>query len=40
MTMITSVGGHMWPCLGNPQSTAHRRAQPYLTAGPDEGARP
>ncbi|MHA6619659.1 helix-turn-helix domain-containing protein [Pseudonocardia sp. DLS-67] len=32
-----------WPAIarltGIPQSTAHRRAQPYLTAGPDEGAR-
>jgi hypothetical protein len=31
-----------WPAIarltGIPQSTAHRRAQPYLTAGPDEGA--
>jgi IclR-like helix-turn-helix domain-containing protein len=30
-----------WPAIarltGIPQSTAHRRAQPYLTAGPDEG---
>lgn len=29
-----------WPAIarltGIPQSTAHRRAQPYLTAGPDE----
>ena len=30
-----------WPAIarltGIPQSTAHRRAQPYLTAGSDEG---
>jgi hypothetical protein len=30
-----------WPAIarltGIPQSTAHRRAQPYLTAAPDEG---
>ncbi|MGH3586286.1 MAG: helix-turn-helix domain-containing protein [Pseudonocardia sp.] len=30
-----------WPAIarmtGIPQSTAHRRAQSYLTAGPDEG---
>ena len=33
-----------WPAIarltGIPQSTAHRRAQPYLTAGPEEGAQP
>jgi len=33
-----------WPAIarltGIPQSTAHRRAQPYLTAGPDEGSNP
>ena len=32
-----------WPAIarltGIPQSTAHRRAQPYLTAGPDEGSK-
>jgi hypothetical protein len=30
-----------WPAIARlteiPQSTAHRRAQPYLTAAPDEG---
>jgi hypothetical protein len=30
-----------WPAIarltGIPQSTAHRRAQPYLTVAPDEG---
>jgi hypothetical protein len=33
-----------WPAIarltGIPQSTAHRRAQPYLTPAPDEGGNP
>lgn len=44
LAALHDVHGLSWPAIarltGIPQSTAHRRAQHYLTAGPDEGARP
>jgi hypothetical protein len=42
LAALHDVHGLSWPAIarltGIPQSTAHRRAQPYLTAGGDEGA--